>query len=248
MKNTKKVFPLMVDMPEDKKIVSGLLYWIFAFFVWPFFGQFFSVDLDWSAAFWVDFAFHLINFVVILAMFIPYLKESFLSVQLYTKKFFRVAGLCALVVVVLKIAPLKIFPIDVANAFDRTFIGCLVTTETDFRFYASDFVYENPLWGMLCVTLMSPVTVSCLLYACAFAPLCNKRPIFAYGVLTGALFLSRLATSFAFWPFADEMAIFLIQLPIHWIACWGYQQTDTVWTPIAIHTLSNLILSLFVLL
>ena len=36
------------------------------------------------------------------------------------------------------------------------------------------------------------------------------------------------------------MANFCVLLPVHLIACLSYQITDTVWAPIAVHSLSNL--------
>ena len=41
---------------------------------------------------------------------------------------------------------------------------------------------------------------------------------------------------------------FVLQLPMHWIACWTYQKADTVWAPIAALAIFNLGTSLMALL
>ena len=231
----------MIDRPEGRTIAASLPYWLFAFFFLPFLDLFFTADLE--AAFWVDFVYHLINFIVVLILFIPYLRDSFLTVQIYPKKFFKIVGCCIFVVLVLKVA-IADWSYALGSAlFDGAAFGSWLTTETDLRYYSTSFIAEQPLWGILCVVLMTPVTTACLLYASVFAPISNSRPVLAYVVMTVAFLLIRLAMAFAFWSIEEEVAIFLVQLPIHLVACWAYQQTDTVWAPIAIHTVSNILLT-----
>jgi membrane protease YdiL (CAAX protease family) len=37
---------------------------------------------------------------------------------------------------------------------------------------------------------------------------------------------------------------YLVHLPIHLLACWSYQKTDNVWTPILSLVTTNLLLSI----
>ena len=88
---------------------------------------------------------------------------------------------------------------------------------------------------------MTPLTVSCLLYGCVFAPMCVKKPWLAY-VVTIVLALAQKLMIFAcFHSYEEQIALFWLQLPMHLIACWSYQKTDTIWTPIAVHMIANLI-------
>ena len=231
----------MIDQPESRAITAGIPYWIFAFFVLPFFGNFFSADYE--HAFWVDFAYHLINFIVVLIIFIPYLRESFFTVQIYLKKFLTIVGWCIVAVLALKVSFFNWTFSSGNEILHNAAFASWITTESDLRYFSTAFISAQPLWGILCVVLFTPVTTVCLLYACIFAPISNTRPVLAYVVMVIAFLLVRLVMTFAFWSFEEEMAIFLVQLPIHLVACWAYQQTDTVWAPITIHTVSNILLT-----
>ena len=41
-----------------------------------------------------------------------------------------------------------------------------------------------------------------------------------------------------------QIPLFLLNLPIHLIACWSYQKADTVWAPLATLSIFNLVTSL----
>lgn len=241
----KKLFPTMLDRPEGRTLISGIPYWAFAFFLFPFMIALFSQDSGqvlYGA--WLDMGYHLINFIVVIICFLPYLRESFLNVQLYLKKIFKTVALGVVVVVAIKILMCILFVSSSNELFANAAFGHLLTTESDLAYFSTALIEAQPLWGTLCVVLLTPVVTSCLLYACTFAPICNNRPWLAYIIMTGAFLLIQLIKIFSLWSGDEQLAGFWVQIPIHLLVCWTYQYTDTIWTPIAIHSISNLLLSL----
>ena len=89
--------------------------------------------------------------------------------------------------------------------------------------------------------VFSPVAVSCLFYATAFAPVGCRRPWLAYPVVALLIAFPRICNGMTCWNPTEELVLYLAQLPMHLLACWSYQKTDTVWAPIAVHAAANLI-------
>jgi hypothetical protein len=50
-----------------------------------------------------------------------------------------------------------------------------------------------------------------------------------------------IVNALTFWAWSEELILYLVHLPIHFIACRIYQKTDTVWAPIFTLMLANLI-------
>lgn len=241
MLTVNKTLPTMLDRPEGRAIGSGFGYWVFAFLVFPFIVALFSQDAGQSLfGDKMDLIYHLINFIVAVAIFLPYLKDSFLGVQLHTKKYLLTVVACAGAIVLLKLILCKLAYFLPSPLWINAAFGCLLTTESDLAFYSVTLLDAQPLLGTLCVVLLTPVTVSCLLYACVFAPVCNNRPWLAYILVVLASLVMHLLKIFGMWSWEQQMANFLVLLPVHLIACLSYHITDTVWAPIAVLSISNL--------
>lgn len=231
----------MVNEPDIRVVCSGIPYWFFAYFLLPSLISLSAVGaVGLSHEDWVEIAYHLVNFIFVLIFFFPYLKESFLMVQLYPKDVFGTAAACAVVIVVLKLATWILCAVSGNAVFAEAAFGSLVTTEADLLYYSTALIGTQPIWGTLCLVFLVPFTITCLFYASVFAPICTTRPWLAYLLIAVLPVLPRLSLVFCLWPLQQEMAIYLLQLPIHLIACWSYQKTDTVWTPIATLVFSNL--------
>lgn len=241
----KNMFPMMLDQPEDRCIAAGIPYWIFAFFFFPALISLSTLgSRGQSYEAWIEIAYHLINFLCVLFFFLPYLKESFLTARDTAKNVLVTAVDCASAIVVLKYTTFIVCSLSGNLVFEEAAFGSLLTTEADLLYYSTGLISEQPLWGTLCLTIPVPIVISCLYYACVFAPVCVKRPWLAYLLIAVLPLLPRLSLVFCLWPLETEMAVYLLQLPVHLIACWSYQKTDTVWTPIAVHIISNLVLAL----
>lgn len=244
-------FPMMLDEPQPHAVGTGLAYWLFAFLLLP---ALVSLPLvsglgltDDGNEIWFEMGYHGINFVVMLLTFFTYLKDSLFTAWLNFKKVFATAAICAAVIIVLKLVILVLSVLTGNTLFADASFGSLLTSEADLMFFSTALIPQQPLWGTLFVVLMAPVTVSCIYYGSIFAPVCTSRPKLAYVLVALVPVLARLAMVFALWSLPQQLAIFLVQIPVHLVACWSYQKTDTIWTPILTHMLSNLVLALLLL-
>lgn len=244
----KKLFPKMLEKPEARTIAPGLACWFFAFFALPFIIALFSMDAGQELyGVWMDIGYHLINFVLVVACFFPYLRDNFLTVQLNTKKFFKTVALGVVAVVAIKVLMFGFSQRSFSELFFDSAFGGLLTTEADLAYYSTALIGEQPIWGTLCMVILTPVVTPCLLYACTFAPICSRRPWLAYVVMIAGFLLTRLMLIFCLWSKDQQIADFWVGLPIHLVACWTYQYTDAIWTPIVVHSISNLLLTLLAL-
>ena len=244
----KKMFPTMLDSPDTRALAFGIPYWILAFFVFPAIISLSTItSRGQDYEIWFEIGYHLLNFILVIFFFFPYLRDAFLLVQVNTKEVLGTAAVCASLIVVLKLVAWIVAVLSGSTLIAQAAFGSLLTTETDLLFYSTAVLCEQPLWGTLCLGILAPITTCCLLYASVFAPICTTRPWLAYLVMTALFLLMRLTMALCLWPMEEELAIFLVQLPVHLIACWAYEKTDTVWTPILIHILVNLAMALIVL-
>ena len=241
----KKLFPPMMEIPSAQAMAGGIPYWFFAFFFIPAI-MMFSSGGTWGESYvaWMEIGCHIINFIVMFIFFFTYMKDSFLVLQVNTREVLSTAGIAVALIVVLKVVTVLVSLFCGNDMYANAAFGSFLTSETDLLYYSTAVIDAQPLWGTLCFVVLSPVTTACLLYASIFAPVCERKPWLAYLVMAALLLIKHLSLAFCLWPIQEEMAIFLVTLPAHLIACWSYQKTDTVWTPILVHGVSNLLLAL----
>lgn len=241
----KKLFPAMIDAPRVRTVGFGISYWFFAFFLLPGWLSLSTITTRGeSYEVWMDIGYHVCNFILVLILFVPYLKDAFLTVQLKPKEVFVTGAICAGLIILTKVSAILLANVSRNYLFAGSALGVLLTNETVLHFFPTALMDAQPLWGTLPLVLLAPFTTSCLLYGCGFAPIATRRPWVAYLVMAGVLLLFRLVSTLFLWSSDEEMSIFLLQLPIHMLACWSYQKTDTVWTPILALFFSNAILAL----
>ena len=103
---------------------------------------------------------------------------------------------------------------------------------------------NQPIIGTIVLSVFAPFSICILFYCLGFAPVCNKKPWLAYLCVVGLTLIPPIIN--ILWR--DEVVLslcgFLVQLPIHLLACWSYQKTDNVWTPILSLSVTNLMLSI----
>lgn len=234
----KRLFPPMNDRPENFMPFAAFGYWIFAFVGIPLFLPLIGAGF-WGnsrVAPWLDFAYHAINALVVVGMFREYFWDSFLNVQLAPGKFFKTVGIA--LAVMLLIAHLFLF-LPIPMAWDA-----LPISEMNVAVSSGVMVSYLPVFGTLCYTLFTPLAVVGLFYAVGFAPMCCRKTWLGYLMVT---FLLMLPAAFDIIWRGDVRYVvtsFLLQLPMHWIACWTYQKADTVWAPLATLSVFNLVVSL----
>ena len=232
----------------NNSALGAIPYWFFSFFLLPALMQLSTMTSRGSDyEIWLEIGYHILNFVVVLICYLSHLKDTFLMVQVRTKVILKTAFFCALTVALYKLLITYIMIANGNMVWANAAFGSLITNESDLLFYSTAILGYQPLWGTLCLSILAPITVSCLLYGSVFGATCPSRPWLAYPLMAGTILLIRLSMAFCLWPFEEELAIYVVQLPVHMLSCWAYQKTDTIWTPIFLHFFANLILAPFTL-
>ena len=238
----KKILPDMYDRPETMMVFGSLGFGFWCFFIFPTLMTLFCTGVTSSLTLsWFEFGYHITNFLGVIWLFHSYLKESFFNVQINLKQFFSVTLVCAAVCFVYAAAMSYFGLVSPDVTYQLIAQSSLPLMESGFYNTPVNFICLKPITGMICVTLLSPLTASCLFYATGFAPVCCSKPWLAYITVAVVTAIPHFWNVVSFWPIEEELPMYLVQLPIHLIACVAYQKTDTVWAPIAVLTISNIL-------
>lgn len=242
-----KMFPTMIDRPENPNIISSIFYCLLAFWTLPFLlllfmqGSFQNpVTLAWG-----DIAYHIINFLMALVIYRNYLAESFLNVQADFKQVLTYALIAAALMCTVMMTYLLGYLATGMDLLSLAAFGTLPIAEVELFVLSSEVIHQVPLFGTLCMTILTPVSISCLYYATAFAPGSCSKPWLGYVLVALILAFPRVCNAVTYWNPAEELQLYLIQLPLHLFACWSYQKADTVWAPVISLSITNLAASLF---
>ncbi|MBO5891792.1 MAG: hypothetical protein J6Q30_03665 [Oscillospiraceae bacterium] len=238
----KRFFPIMNDDTEKGMHFALLAYWIFAFGVmpsWmPLFGDGFWDNLPVIS--WFEIAYHVINGVVIVIMLKTYLKDSFLNVQLDPKGFLKTVGFSVLLMLAVA-AGLR-------YCLGRGMTDIYPIKEMSVALTSGLLVKQQPIFGTICLSLFTPFAVVGLFYVSIFAPVCRRNRWLGYVVVTVLMAVPCALDILWRGQASLIILIFILQLPMHWIACWTYQKADTVWAPILTLAIFNLGTSLMAFL
>lgn len=238
----KRFFPIMNDDTEKGMHFALLAYWIFAFGVmpsWmPLFGDGFWDNLPVIS--WFEIAYHVINGVVIVIMLKTYLKDSFLNVQLDPKGFLKTVGFSVLAMLAVA-AGLR-------YCLGRGMTDIYPIKEMSVALTSGLLVKQQPIFGTICLSLFTPFAVVGLFYVSIFAPVCRRNRWLGYVVVTVLMAVPCALDILWRGQASLTILIFILQLPMHWIACWTYQKADTVWAPVLTLAIFNLGTSLMAFL
>ena len=238
-----KYFPSMLDRPETPQIIGSLFYSIIAFFSLPFIlllfmqGSF-SDPLVTSI---IEIIYHVINCVVAVSIFRTYLVDSFLNVQADTKLFWSTVEICVAAMFIYFYGAGALLHSDTDSLLNVAALGTLPLAEMELFTFSGSLNGMNPIFGTICMVFVVPFATSCLYYATVFAPVCTRKPWLAYILMVVFLAFPRFCNGMTYWNPAEEVVLYLTQLPLHLLSCWAYQRTDTIWTPIAAHAIVNAI-------
>ena len=238
----KRIFPEMNDRPGNWMPAVLVAYWIFAFAIIPVWLPMITEGFWGSAQFnsWVDVIYHAVNAAVIVAILKEYAVESLLEVQLDPKKFVKTVGIAVMIMV--SIAPVLLVASGVLMGEVYPIQSMTVAAAPGVM------VEQLPVIGTLCNAVFTPISVTGLIYAAGFAPMCCRRTWLGY--LTLPLVLLGPVVFEIMWRGLSDYVIptYLLQLPMHYIACWAYQKADTVWAPVTTLALFNLLVSIIILI
>lgn len=245
----RKLFPVMTDRPETPYVILGYIFAILCFWTLPFLMMVFVHDSlhKTSAVTWGEIIYHVVNFSAVIYLFRGYLAESFFNVDYKPKAFIAVTATCAGLMIGLAIIAFLLYYFTGVPIAFAIVTGSLPLAEMELFMYSGNLIYESPVWGTICMVLIVPFTTSLIYYATGFAPTCNKRPWLAYLVVSLFIAVPRIMNAVTFWDPAEELTLYLAQLPFHLIACWGYEKSDTVWAPIFAHMAFNLLSSILII-
>lgn len=241
----KKLFPYMTDRPETGLVIAGFVYWFLGYCFVPFGIVLITAGLDPITAqlvrAWLEIAYHFVNGVIVVCIMYRYLSESFYKVTLHKKSFIgTVAAACGLMLAAAAagwgVMALSGRAADTFHAFPVVDQNIFLMTDTTLT--------TLPIPGALCMVLLTPVAVSCMFYAIGFAPSACKRTWLGYVMVTFVFIIFHLFEYCWHLDFATVLTIFLLRLPVHLIACWSYQKTNTVWAPIVSLSVFNILASL----
>ena len=231
----------MSDSPESSQTMGGLSYGVIAFVVLPFtFTLFFFQRNPEKVYVVLEYLYQGLNFAMMLAIFRSYLQDSWLNVSIHPKKVLTVSLGAAALMAIGYVAFAAAALLGVSDQAQIIFLGALPMTGIELMVLPGQFALMGGLPAMLVLVVLGPITTACMFYATAFAPVCVKGHRFlAYGTLAALLAVPRIITWFTIWGGWKEVSLYLVQLPIHFLACWTYQKTNTIWAPIFTHALAN---------
>lgn len=236
-----RFFPHMYDSPDKGQVMGGLSFGVVPFLLLPFTLTVLVFDTgDIGPRLVLEYIYIAVNFILLLSIFRPYLADSWLNVTVYPKRFLGVClGATALIGAIYG----GITWAAIAGLFDKAdtvALGILPMAGVELMLLPGDFVLEGGILAVAALVLAGPFITACMFYTTAFAPVCVGGHRFAAYLSVAALTaLPRIITYFTVWGGWKEPQLFLAQLPIHWLACWTYQKTDTVWAPIFTHAAAN---------
>jgi hypothetical protein len=101
-----------------------------------------------------------------------------------------------------------------------------------------------PIFGAIALSVFAPISICALFYCLGFAPICNKKPWLAYLCIGIITLIPPIIDILWRGDAALVLSGYLVQLPIHLLACWSYQKTDNVWTPMVSLAITNLLASI----
>lgn len=239
-----QLFPHMYDSPEHHQALAGLTYGVVPFLVLPFTFMLLIIGVDDVGPYLaLEYLFQAINFTAMVAVFRTYLQDSWLSATTYPKRFWAVCLGAAAVIAAVWIGYVCAFVWQTHEDAALVVNGALPMTGIELMLLPGQFVSYGGIPAVLFVVFLGPVITSCLFYATAFAPVCvSGHRFLAYAAVAALTAVPRIITWFTIWGGWKEPQLYLAQLPIHLLACWTYEKTDTIWAPIVTHAIANAII------
>lgn len=232
----------MIDRPERPTVLASIAYAVIAFYSFPFLLLLMRQGLftNNTVTAVMEMVFHAVNFLVSFCIFRQYLSDSRLTF-LADKAFFKTvaAGVGLMFAWVLYL--FFVFGIWSSHLVSIMGFSALPLAESDLFTLSSGLIELSPFWGTLCMVLLAPFSTTLLYYATAFAPMACRRSWLGYAAVALYATFPRLCNGLTFWDPVTELVIYISQLPLHLIACWTYQKTDSVFAPIATIGAANLI-------
>ena len=238
----------MYSEPSKTKIIALLPCWLWVFVLLPMSMPILGLGLweQWERSVWLEIAYHIANGVLLLWVIFSYLKEDWFmfttDVRYHLKHIALTVGLIAgTEMIFMQTLSYLGFNIHYLMQF-------LPMVEMSVS-HSPLFVIElEPIFGSLALSVFSPISICALFYCFGFAPICTRKPWCAYLCIAAITLIPPVID--ILWR-GDALFVligYIVHLPIHLIACWSYQKTDNVWTPLVSLVATNLLASILLFL
>ena len=239
-----KLFPPMTSKPEKIQIFAMIPCWLWVFVLLPMFMPFLGEGLweQWESSVWLQIGYHVLNGIILLALISGYLKEEWFMVTTdvghYLKHIALTVGLIVGTVLLWTgILSLCGFPSDYIWE-------CLPMAEMSVSHTPLFVLQLQPILGAIVLSIFPPISICALFYCFGFAPVCYRKPWLAYLCVAVMPLVPSIVDIIWRGEAAFVLTGYLFHLPIHLLACWSYQKTDNVWTPLITLSVTNLLTSI----
>lgn len=239
-----KLFPSMTSKPEKIQIFAIIHCWIWVFVLLPMFMPFLGLGLweQWELSVWLEIGYHVANGILMLVIMLSYLKEEWFmlttDVSHYLKHVMLTVGLIAGAELLL-LGTLFICGVNIDDMLE-----CLPIVEMSVSHTPLFTVELQPIFGTVALSIFAPISISALFYCFGFAPVCYHKPWLAYLCVAAITLIPPVIDILWRGEAAFVLGGYLVQLPVHLLACWSYQKTDNVWTPLLSLVITNLLASI----
>ena len=234
----------MTSKPETIQIFAIIPCWLWVFVLLPMFMPFLGLGLweQWELSVWLEIGYHVANGILMLVIIFSYLKEEWFMVTTdvshYLKHVMLTVGLIAGAELLL-LGTLFICGVNIDDMLE-----CLPIVEMSVSHTPLFTVELQPIYGTIALSVFAPISICALFYCLGFAPICYHKPWLAYLCVAAITLIPPVIDILWRGDAAFVLGGYLVQLPVHLLACWSYQKTDNVWTPLLSLVITNLLASI----
>ena len=240
----KKLFPPTYSKPEKIQIFAIIPCWIWVFILFPMFMPFVGLGL-WEQvenSVWLEIVYHVANGILLLLIILSYLKDEWFMV---TTQFRHYLKHIALTVGLIMGTELVLICTSFLCGFDTAYmLEHLPAVEMSVSHTPLLLVSLEPIFGTIALSVFAPISICALFYCLGFAPVCYHKPWLAYLCIVVITLIPPVIDILWRGEAAFVLGGYIVQLPVHLLACWSYQKTDNVWTPMLSLAITNLIASI----
>lgn len=239
-----KIFPSMCSKPEKIKIFALIPCWLWVFVLLPMFMPFLGLGLweQWELSSWLEIGYHVANGVAMLLLMRSYLEEEWFmvktDVRYYLKHIALTVGLMVGTELGLLVA-LSLCGFNIENMLEGLPVVEMFVSHTPLF-----LITLEPVFGTIALSIFAPISICALFYCFGFAPVCYRKPWLAYLCIAILTLIPPVVNILWRGDANFVLSVYLAHLPIHLLACWSYQKTDNVWTPMVSLGVTNLLISI----
>lgn len=240
----KELFPSMTSKPEKFNLFARILCWICVFIAIPRFLPFmgFGIWDEVELSSWLEIGYHVASGLIMLWVIGSYLKDEWYMVTTHFRYYLKHVALTVALMVAAELWLLS--ALYLCGFKIESLQEGLPVVEMSVSHTPLLLVLTEPIFGTIALSVFTPISVCALFYCFGFAPVCYKKTWLAYLCVVLITLIPPIIDILWRGGASFVLSCYLAGLPIHLLACWSYQKTDNVWTPLLSLALMNLLTSL----